>query len=72
MATWNVEYAADAERNARRLALVQAYDADVVVLTETHDELALDGYEVHARGSDREYERARDGRRSGPGSQSDG
>lgn len=46
MATWNVEYAADVERNARRLELIQAADADIVVLTETHDELHLDGYQV--------------------------
>lgn len=46
VATWNVEYATDGERNARRLELVQAADADIVVLTETHDELRLEGYEV--------------------------
>lgn len=46
MATWNVEYAADAERNVRRLELLHAADADVVVLTETHDDLRLDGYEA--------------------------
>lgn len=46
VATWNVEYAADAERNARRLELLQAADADIVVLTETHDDLRLDGYEA--------------------------
>ena len=39
--TWNVEYAAGVERNALRLALLQREDADVWVLTETHDELDL-------------------------------
>ena len=43
VATWNVEYAAGPERNARRRALVKDAEADVVVLTETHDELSLDG-----------------------------
>jgi endonuclease/exonuclease/phosphatase family metal-dependent hydrolase len=46
VATWNVEYAADAGRNARRLELLHAADADIVVLTETHDNLRLDGYEA--------------------------
>jgi hypothetical protein len=39
--TWNVEYAAGPERNARRLAQLIAADADVWVLTETHDDLRL-------------------------------
>ena len=39
--TWNVEYAAGAERNALRLAQLCAAAADVWVLTETHDDLDL-------------------------------
>lgn len=42
--TWNVEYAAGAERNERRLQLLLQADADVVVLTETHVDLQLPGY----------------------------
>lgn len=41
-----MEHAAEVERNARRLELIQAADADVVVLTETHDELRLKGYQA--------------------------
>ena len=44
VATWNVEYADGAERNARRAQLIQDADADVFVLTETHDELRLSDY----------------------------
>lgn len=44
VSTWNVEYAAGADRNARRCQLLQAAAADVVVLTETHNELKLLGY----------------------------
>ena len=39
--TWNVEYAAGAAKNAARLARLLAEDADIWVLTETHDELDL-------------------------------
>lgn len=39
--TWNVEYAAAATKNAARLARLRAEDADVWVLTETHDDLDL-------------------------------
>jgi hypothetical protein len=39
--TWNVEYAAGAEKNAARLERSLAADCDVLVLTETHDALAL-------------------------------
>lgn len=39
--TWNVQYGRGAEKNATRLALLLAQDADVWVLTETHDELDL-------------------------------
>ena len=39
--TWNVEYAQGAEKNRRRLGLLTAMDADVWVLTETHDNLDL-------------------------------
>ena len=46
VATWNVEYAAGPDRNARRLELIQGADADIFVLTETHDELRLSGYEA--------------------------
>lgn len=44
IATWNVEYAAGAQRNGRRLELLLEVDADVHVLTETHDDLSLPGY----------------------------
>lgn len=46
VATWNVESAAGGDRNARRLELIQGADAEIVVLTETHDELALSDYEA--------------------------
>lgn len=46
VATWNVEYAAGSDRNARRLELIDGADAVIVVLTETHDELVLPGYEA--------------------------
>ena len=39
--TWNVEYAAGVERNALRLELLKRQEADVWVLTETHDDLDL-------------------------------
>jgi hypothetical protein len=39
--TWNVEYAAGADRNAARLERLLAADCDVLVLTETHKNLAL-------------------------------
>lgn len=39
--TWNVEYAAGAVRNARRAEILRDAEADVWVLTETHDELDL-------------------------------
>ena len=39
--TWNVEYAAGVERNVARLQRLLAADCDVLVLTETHDALAL-------------------------------
>ena len=39
--TWNVEYAAGAERNALRLDRLQEVPADIWVLTETHDDLDL-------------------------------
>jgi endonuclease/exonuclease/phosphatase family metal-dependent hydrolase len=38
VATWNVEYARGAARNARRRDVVQSVEADIWVLTETHDE----------------------------------
>jgi endonuclease/exonuclease/phosphatase family metal-dependent hydrolase len=39
--TWNVEYGRGADKNTRRLALLLAQEADVWVLTETHDDLDL-------------------------------
>lgn len=39
--TWNVEYAAGKEKNARRLARLRQARADIWVLTETHDVLDL-------------------------------
>jgi endonuclease/exonuclease/phosphatase family metal-dependent hydrolase len=39
--TWNVQYARGVDKNARRLAHLDAVGADVWVLTETHDELDL-------------------------------
>lgn len=41
LATWNVEYAAGAAKNAARLGRVRSENADIWVLTETHDELSL-------------------------------
>jgi endonuclease/exonuclease/phosphatase family metal-dependent hydrolase len=38
--TWNVEYGRGLERNERRRALMESYDADVWVLTESHDSLS--------------------------------
>ncbi len=37
--TWNVEYPAGKDRNPLRLARLKAANADIWVLTETHDEL---------------------------------
>jgi hypothetical protein len=46
--TWNVEYAAGAAKNALRRDVLKAADADIWVLTETHDELNLTaGYTSH-------------------------
>jgi endonuclease/exonuclease/phosphatase family metal-dependent hydrolase len=39
--TWNVQYGRRADLNDRRRRLMQGRDADVWVLTETHDELDL-------------------------------
>lgn len=39
--TWNVEYAAGSEKNAKRLDVLRANPADIWVLTETHDDLDL-------------------------------
>jgi endonuclease/exonuclease/phosphatase family metal-dependent hydrolase len=58
--TWNVEYAAGAERNARRAQLLLETNADIVVLTETHDELSLPGYRAE---STLQRERRREGAR---------
>lgn len=39
--TWNVEYAAGAEKNAKRFDVMRTNPADIWVLTETHDDLDL-------------------------------
>ncbi|HYD86258.1 MAG TPA: endonuclease/exonuclease/phosphatase family protein [Vitreimonas sp.] len=39
--TWNVEYAAGADKNAKRMEIIRANPADIWVLTETHDDLDL-------------------------------
>jgi len=39
--TWNVQYGRGAKKNATRLGLLLAEDADVWVLTETHSDLDL-------------------------------
>lgn len=39
--TWNVEYAAGAAKNSKRLEILRANPADIWVLTETHDDLDL-------------------------------
>ncbi|MES2641748.1 MAG: endonuclease/exonuclease/phosphatase family protein [Myxococcota bacterium] len=39
--TWNVQYAAGAEKNVGRRERLIAENADIWVLTETHDDLAL-------------------------------
>lgn len=39
--TWNVEYGEGAEKNRRRLRRLLEADADIWVLTETHDDLDL-------------------------------
>jgi hypothetical protein len=47
--TWNVEYAAGAAKNERRLARMREANAAIWVLTETHDSLGLgDAYHVLA------------------------
>lgn len=42
--TWNVECAAGAEKNARRMTRIREMDCDIWVLTETHDDLDPGGY----------------------------
>lgn len=42
--TWNVEYAAVEAKNRLRLQRLHQADADIWVLTETHDRLDLPGY----------------------------
>ena len=39
--TWNLEYAAGVAKNHRRKAILQAQNADIWVLTETHDTINL-------------------------------
>jgi hypothetical protein len=41
LGTWNVEYAAVRAKNDRRLSRLRKMDADIWVLTETHDDLDL-------------------------------
>jgi hypothetical protein len=41
--TWNVQYARGVEKNRRRLDLLSSRQADIWVLTETHDDLDLSG-----------------------------
>ena len=41
LAIWNVEYAAGAAKNAARLARILCENADILVLTETNDDLSL-------------------------------
>lgn len=41
LATWNVEYADGTAKNAARLARILSENADIWVLTETHDDLSL-------------------------------
>jgi endonuclease/exonuclease/phosphatase family metal-dependent hydrolase len=50
IATWNVEYAAGVDRNERRRKLLLEAEADVLVLTETHDDLRLPGYTSFSTG----------------------
>ena len=47
--TWNVEYAAGAAKNERRVARKRAANAGIWVLTETHDALARRSSKVSAR-----------------------
>ncbi len=39
--TWNVEYAANVEKNKARLGILRSKPADIWILTETHDDLSL-------------------------------
>jgi hypothetical protein len=39
--TWNVEYAANSEKNRARLGILRDKPADIWILTETHDDLTL-------------------------------
>lgn len=39
--TWNVQYAAGQEKNARRRAVLDRHACDIWILTETHDDLDL-------------------------------
>lgn len=56
--TWNVEYAAGVDKNAKRLARLRAESADVWVLTETHDDLHLSESHVPIRTLQRPIGRA--------------
>jgi uncharacterized protein (UPF0371 family) len=68
--TWNVEYARGVVKNRARLDLLNSYNADVWVLTETHDELDLSASHT-AIHSEQRYSTPGDaGRRSGHRSRS--
>lgn len=56
--TWNLEYAAGALKNAERLATINAEDADVWVLTETHDDIDLSHTHTPIRSEQRPTGRA--------------
>ena len=46
--TWNVQYARGVDKNRRRRAVLDRHDADIWVLTETHDDLDLTATHPHA------------------------
>ena len=45
--TWNVQYARSVDKNVRRRAVRDTHDADIWVLTETHDDLDLTSTHPH-------------------------
>ncbi len=59
--TWNVEYARGAEKNRRRLAVLSERNADIWVLTETHDELEPPP-DYHSVSTERRYSAGNGGR----------
>ncbi len=52
IATWNVEHAAGRAMNERRLGLIRSVDADIWILTETHDDIDLSLTGHHAVNTD--------------------